>query len=78
MKLIISLVLNSNDCNSTLLGQVVEDRTGSSLEGGSEMKKLDFKCFRSGMSGQKTKGFPLHFYGKFMPVVWHVQFLLYW
>lgn len=41
------------------------------------MKKLDFKCFRSGMSGQKkTKGFPLHFYGKFMPVVWHVQFLL--
>ena len=26
MKLIISLILNSNDCNSTLLGQVVEDK----------------------------------------------------
>ena len=33
MKLIISLILNSNDCNSTLLGQVVEDRTGSSFGG---------------------------------------------
>lgn len=36
------------------------------------MKKFDFKCPWSGVSGQKTMGFPLCF-----PLVGHVQFLLF-
>lgn len=69
------LVLDSDDCSNTFLGQVLGARQRVVLGRGSEMQKFDFKCPGSGVSGQKIIGFSLCFYQKFTPLVEQVQFL---